>query len=167
MTIRKGRKSDIKAIMKILENAVPLMNSAGNFQWDSTYPNENVFEKDIEEGQLWVVEIEETLAGFAAITTDQEPEYADAGWDINEVSIVTHRLAVDPKYRGMGVGYLLLNKAEDLAKSRGINFLRIDTNTNNTATQKLFPKCGYMFCGEISLKFRPGLRFYCYEKIIK
>ena len=32
------------------------------------------------------------------------------------------------------------------------------------ATQRLFPKLGYRFAGEIGLAFRPGLRFFCYEK---
>ena len=32
------------------------------------------------------------------------------------------------------------------------------------ATQRLFPRLGYRFAGEIGLAFRPGLRFFCYEK---
>jgi hypothetical protein len=42
--------------------------------------------------------------------------------------------------------------------------LRVDTNAQNAATQRLFPKLGYQFAGEIGLEFRPGLRFFCYEK---
>jgi RimJ/RimL family protein N-acetyltransferase len=40
----------------------------------------------------------------------------------------------------------------------------VDTNSENAATQRLFPKLGYRFAGEIKLAFRPGLRFFCYEK---
>ncbi len=166
MVIRRAILADIKRIIKILENVVPVMNEAGNFQWDHTYPNEAVFEQDILLNQLWVCEIDGEVAGFAAITTDQEPEYAEVGWDITEQAIVTHRLAVDPKFKGYGAGTALLNKAEEEAKQRGIKFLRIDTNTNNEVTKKLFPKCGYTFCGEIGLHFRPGLRFLCYQKIL-
>jgi hypothetical protein len=28
------------------------------------------------------------------------------------------------------------------------------------------PKLGYDLSGEIGLEFRPGLRFFCYEKLI-
>jgi len=42
--------------------------------------------------------------------------------------------------------------------------LRVDTNTQNAATQKLFPKLGYTLSGETGLGFRAGLRFLCYEK---
>jgi ribosomal protein S18 acetylase RimI-like enzyme len=164
MNIRLATLTDIPAIMQIIKEVVPLMIASGNLQWDGAYPNAGVFEKDITLNQLWVADIDGGIAGVTAITTDQEPEYAQAGWDINEVAIVTHRLAVSPNYRGMGVAEALLNQAEKVAINRGIPLLRVDTNTNNQATQKLFPKLGYSYAGEIGLSFRPGLRFYCYQK---
>ena len=54
--------------------------------------------------------------------------------------------------------------AEEIAAERAITVLRVDTNTQNAATQRLFPKLGYQLAGEIGLEFRPGLRFFCYEK---
>jgi len=166
MTIRHAILSDVPKIMQLISEVVPAMNAAGNFQWDSTYPNAEVFENDIALNHLWVAEIEGAIAGIAAITTDQETEYEDLGWDVTEKAIVTHRLAVSEKYRGKGVAVALLLHAEKEAIRRGIKTLRVDTNTKNQATQNLFPKLGYQLAGEIALRFRPGLRFYCYEKII-
>jgi ribosomal protein S18 acetylase RimI-like enzyme len=167
MTICLATLNDISEIMELIADVVPVMNAAGNFQWDSTYPNTKVFENDISLNQLWVAKIDGAIGGVAAITTDQDAEYADVGWDINQLAIVTHRLAVSQKYQGKGIAAALLAQAEHEAIKRGINFLRIDTNANNQATQKLFPKLGYVFAGEIGLGFRPNLRFYCYEKIVK
>ncbi len=164
MTIRPAIQSDIPEIMALIAEVVPALNAAGNFQWDQSYPNTGVFEEDIERNQLWVAAVENQIAGIAAITTDQEPEYADAGWDINEMAIVTHRLAVSPKHRGKGIAAALLAQAEKEAIKRNIPLLRIDTNTVNEAAKRLFPKLGYQFAGEISLGFRPDLRFYCYQK---
>ena len=140
------------------------MLAAGNLQWDESYPNEAIFQRDIRLGQLWVAEQDASIAGVAAITTDQELDYAQVGWDISEASIVVHRLAVDPAFRGAGVARALMQKAEEVATERGITVLRVDTNTQNEATQRLFPKLGYLLAGEISLQIRPGLRFFCYEK---
>ncbi|MFA6278214.1 MAG: GNAT family N-acetyltransferase [Pedobacter sp.] len=167
MIIRPATLKDVPTVMQVVKAVVPLMNAAGNMQWDSTYPNAAVFEKDISLNQLWVAEIDGSIAGIAAITTDQEPEYAQVGWDINETAIVTHRLAVNPQFQGKGVAVALLQQAEQNAIARNISLLRIDTNTMNEATQKLFPKLGYIFAGEIGLSFRPGLRFYCYEKRLR
>lgn len=164
MLIRLATLNDIPLIMEIIAGLIPEMIASGNLQWDSTYPNTGVFTDDIAAGHLWVAEIDGLITGVTAITTNQEAEYAQVGWDITELAIVTHRLAVSPNYRGLGIAAALLTQVELEAARRGIKTLRIDTNTHNKATQKLFPKLGYVFAGEIGLNFRPGLRFYCYEK---
>lgn len=164
MVIRQAVLNDVPAVMALVKAVVPLMNAAGNWQWDDTYPNPEVFEKDINLQQLWLADIEGAVVGIAAITTDQDEEYAQVGWDLNETAIVTHRLAVSPDHQGTGIALALMQQAEKVAIERQIPVLRVDTNSENEATQRLFPKLGYAFEGEIDLAFRPGLRFYCYEK---
>jgi ribosomal protein S18 acetylase RimI-like enzyme len=166
MIIRIAMLEDIPAIMQLVAAVVPAMQASGNFQWDNTYPNAKVFENDIALNQLWVADVDGEIGGITAITTDQDAEYAQVGWDITETAIVTHRLAVSVNHRRQGIAEALLKQAEIVAESRGIKILRIDTNSNNKATRLLFPKLGYEFAGEISLSFRPNLRFYCYEKLI-
>ncbi len=150
--------------MVLVRRMVPAMRASGNLQWDEAYPNTEVFQQDIALAQLWVAEIDRQIGGFAAITTDQPPEYAEVGWNLKELAIVVHRLAVDPAWRGRGIAAALMAQAEAVANERGIGVLRVDTNTENAATQRLFPKLGYVLAGEIRLGFRPGLRFLCYEK---
>ncbi len=168
MQVRQGTLDDIEAVMTLVRRVVPLMRVSGNLQWDNDYPNPAVFERDVELAQLWVAEIdgqdEKQIAGIAAITTDQEPEYANVGWDTSELAIVVHRLAVDPVFQGKGIAAALMQQAEVVARLRGIPILRVDTNSQNQATQKLFPKLGYLYAGETGFSFRPGLRFLCYEK---
>lgn len=162
--IRLALISDIPQIMQLIKEVVPVMLASVNLQWDDTYPNPQVFEQDINDGQLWVAEIDNEIAGVTAITTEQYPEYAQAGMDINEEAIVTHRLAVSPRYQGRGIAAVLMQQAEIVALQRNILLLRVDTNSQNVATQRLFPKMGYEFKGEIALRFRPGLKFVCFEK---
>jgi ribosomal protein S18 acetylase RimI-like enzyme len=164
MQVRKATFRDVEPVMALVRRVVPLMRASGNLQWDDHYPNAGVFERDIELDQLWLAEIDGQIAGVAAITSDQEPEYANVGWDIRETAIVVHRLAVDPGFQGKGVAVALMEQAETVARERGIVALRVDTNTQNQITQRLFPKLGYELAGEISLSFRAGLRFLCYEK---
>ena len=164
MQIRLATRDDLVSLTGLVSRVVPLMRAEGNLQWDDTYPNPEVFGQDIERGQLWVAEISDRLAGVVAITSDPEPDYVQADWDHNEAAIVVHRLAVDPEFRGAGVARALMQHAEEVARSQGIHTIRIDTNIENLATQRLFPGLGYRFAGEISLQMRPGLRFLCYEK---
>jgi ribosomal protein S18 acetylase RimI-like enzyme len=167
MRIRLAAPEDLAALMALLRRVVPLMLATGNLQWDENYPDEAVFRRDIGLKQLWIAEIGTDIAGLAAITMDQEPDYAQVGWDIDEPAIVVHRLAVDPGFRSAGVAVALMQKAEEVAIERSLSVLRVDTNTQNEATQRLFPKLGYQLAGEISLQLRPGLRFFCYEKRLR
>ncbi|MGF7181834.1 GNAT family N-acetyltransferase [Tunturiibacter psychrotolerans] len=162
--MRLATKDDLPSLMALVRRVVPLMRATGNLQWDETYPNEAVFQRDIDLNQLWVAMVDGNIAGVAAVTTDQDPDYTQVGWNIEEPAIVVHRLAVDPAFRGQGAAGALMQKAEEVAVERDITVLRVDTNTQNEATQRLFPKLGYILAGEISLEFRPGLRFLCYEK---
>ena len=163
--LRPATAADLPAIVRLVRELVPLMRAAGNLQWSADYPDEAVFRQDIARRHLWVALLDETLAGVAALTNnDQDPEYAGADWDATEAALVTHRLAVAPAAQGRGVAQALLAQAETEARRQGLPTLRVDTNSENTATQRLFPKLGYRFAGEIGLAFRPGLRFFCYEK---
>lgn len=163
--IRPATAADLPAILAIIHRVVPLMQAGGNRQWALDYPNEEVFRHDITQQQLWVAELAGRVAAVAALThNDQDPEYAQANWDPTEPALVTHRLAVDPAAQGHGLAVALLKQAEVLAAKQGLKTLRVDTNSENTATQRLFPKMGYRFAGEITLAIRPGLRFFCYEK---
>ena len=160
LLVRPATEADLPAILQLVAQVVPLMRAAGNQQWSADYPNEAVFRQDIERAQLWIAEDGGAVVAVAALTMDQDPEYADADWEPGAPAIVTHRLAVAPEAAA------LLAQAETLARARGLNRLRVDTNSENTATQRLFPKLGYRFAGEIGLRCRPGLRFFCYEKLL-
>ncbi|HEX8328186.1 MAG TPA: GNAT family N-acetyltransferase [Hymenobacter sp.] len=164
LLVRPATLADVPAILALVKRVVPLMHASGNFQWSADYPNEAVFTADIKRCQLWVAELDGALAGVAALTQDQDEEYAQADWDVTEPALVTHRLAVDPAAQGKGIAAALLEEAERQAVAQGLRTLRVDTNSENAATQRLFPKLGYRFAGEITLGFRPGLRFFCYEK---
>ncbi|WP_035567306.1 GNAT family N-acetyltransferase [Hymenobacter sp. IS2118] len=163
---RRAALADLPAILALVRRVVPLMQASGNFQWTDDYPNEVVFTADIAKSQLWVAELDGAVAGVAALTQDQDAEYAQADWDVTEPALVTHRLAVAPAAQGRGVALALMQQAETQAIAQGLKVSRVDTNSENAATQRLFPKLGYRFAGEITLAFRPGLRFFCYEKLV-
>lgn len=164
LIIRRAIVADLPALLALVRRVVPLMRASGNFQWSADYPNEAVFKADIGQGHLWMAELAGVVAGVAALTQDQDAEYAQADWDVTESALVTHRLAVDPAAQGRGVALALMKQAEMQAVAQNLKVLRVDTNSENAATQRLFPKLGYRFAGEITLAFRPGLRFFCYEK---
>ena len=167
--VRKGKEEDIPSIMKIVNAVIPLMQASGNFQWDEVYPNKEAFSNDVKIGQCYVAVSKETedILGVAALTEDQSPEYADAGWDLSIPAIVPHRLAVSPDCRRQGIAATLFAKADELAAERGYNRVRVDTNKVNEPMNLTIKKSGFMFAGEINLSTKPKeMRFNCYEKVL-
>ena len=167
MRIRLAVQEDIVAVMSLLRRVIPMMQAASNLQWDESYPDATIFEHDIERGWLWVADINGTIAGVAAITTKQTPEYSQVGWNIEEPALVVHRLVVDPEFRGQGIAAALMHQAEELATQRCLARVLTDTSLQNEAAQRLFLKLGYRLAGEIGLSYRPGLRVLCYEKRLR
>jgi GNAT superfamily N-acetyltransferase len=163
--LRLAQSSDLPQLMALIRRVVPPMVASGNNQWNDTYPNEQVFTQDLVAGDLWIAETgDRTLAGVAAFPSAPGHEYAAAGWDVEEPAIFTHRLAVDPDQRGRGIAFALMQQAEQVARERGIETLRVDTGVLNLPAQRLIARAGYRFIAEIPLAVRPGLRVMCYEK---
>ena len=170
ITVRKGTEEDITVIMTIVKAVVPLMQAAGNFQWDEVYPTEPAFRKDIGAGECYVAVQQETneVVGVTALTEDQSFEYADCGWDLSIPSIVPHRMAVSPDCRRQGVAAAMYAKGDELARERGYDRVRVDTNKVNGPMNATILKAGYKYAGEINLSSKPkDMRFNCYEKLLE
>ena len=170
--LRRAALEDLAQIVEICGKAVAILNADGNFQWNSSYPLQSDFERDIKDNVLWVAVVGGNVAGFAALTCDQPDEYAEVGLDISETCIVPHRVAVDPIFRGKGIAVKFMQIAEALAKEAGYKYVRVDTNSMNIAMQNLFVKLGYQYCGpDFKFKEKPPVNgvemtFKCYQKIM-
>lgn len=163
--IRKATLEDINSIMQIVQETIVEMRSYNNTQWDENYPKVSNFIDDINKGELYVIDEDGELGGFACINKDEPEEYKDLAWKLDTTALVIHRMAVNPKFRRKGIGTKLINFADELALKENIKLLKTDTYSLNTKMQGLFEKCGYTFVGEISF-LKKERSFYCYDKLI-
>lgn len=163
--IRKATKIDIIKIMEIITAIVREMKSYNNTQWDETYPQAINFSKDIEEGDLYVDELENEIRGFVCVNYIEPIEYNSIDWQSSEKAMIVHRMAVNPNFRNQGVGISLLKFSEELALKNGVSYLKTDTYSINDKMNSLFKKFGFKLVGEMEFlgKEKP---FYCYDKII-
>lgn len=161
--IRIAEMKDLAPIMAIVEDVKSEMHAYGNYQWDETYPRTEDFEKDILDRSLYIYDEDGMLAGFLCMNTEEPMEYGDADWSMDKEALVLHRLAVNPAFRGQGVGRLLIQHADVICAESGLAYLKTDTNQLNAKAQQLLAKCGFTFAGDVGLAGHEG-RFYCYEK---
>lgn len=56
-------------------------------------------------------------------------------------------IAVNENYRGRGVGWALMQRAIEWAKSKGFPGMMLETQSNNVAGCRLYARCGFELCG--------------------
>ena len=163
--IRLATILDVKEIMDIVKETIVDMDKSNNHQWNNEYPLRKDFEKDIENKELYVIEEDGRVSGFACINKDEPTEYKDIKWSKDKEAYIIHRLAIGCKYRGRGNAYKLMKFAESLATENNINYLKTDTMFSNPNAQRLFEKCGYKYTGILRFQGREE-NFFCYEKVV-
>lgn len=166
MEFVKAVPSDITEIMPLVNEAVSFMNASGNFQWDTGYPSQTVFENDILSGHLYLTRYGTNLAGFVCLNFDQPLEYNNLNWTTSSNALVIHRMVVSKEYRGKGVAKFMFQNAEIRAQKLNVSTIRSDTNSENKAMNHLFKIFTYRFAGNISLRNNP-VAFNCFEKNIR
>ena len=88
------------------------------------------YDRVIAERAVYVVEGRGRVIGVLVLTTDDE-------------GLLLENVAVDPRYRGKGVGKALLQFAEAEARRRGFGAIHLYTNAVMTENQLLYAKIGY------------------------
>lgn len=163
--IRKATPEDLPVILEIIKEVKRLMLEGGNPQWNSDYPGEREYSRDIELGELWLEEAEGVITGFMTVNDNLSKEYDDVIWTTELPANSIHRLAVNPLCRGKGVARRLFAFAEDLSKRQGMKSIRLDTFSPNKTAQRLFANNGYTYVGEIFMKGRK-VPYLCFEKAL-
>ena len=165
--IRKGNLTDINRILKITKACTEHMIENNIFQWNAFYPSKNVFEKDVAREELYVIEADSELIGCVAISTLMDKEYIPVSWLTQSgKNLYIHRLAVHPKYQGIGYAQQLMSFAENFAVSHQFKSIRLDTFSKNLKNQKFYELRGYKRLEEIRFPNQSEYPFYCYELVL-
>ena len=99
-------------------------------------PMRDDYAQRIADGQVWVMEAEGELVGLVELT--ERPE-----------SFLLHNVAVAPAAQGKGYGRRLIAFAEDEAKRRGYDELRLYTNVLMVENIALYQHLGFREIGRI------------------
>lgn len=167
MTFRQASAEDLPQAWLIIRKAKRFMHEKGRDQWTEEYPSLERIEADILSGGAYVMcDGGGRIGAYAYVTAAPEPAYAapSARWLSHGPYVVIHRLAVGAAFRGRGLGRAMLLKAEQVALSRGIGSIKVDTNHDNAEMLGLLNSLGYTRCGTVSYGFR-GERM-AFEKLI-
>lgn len=163
---RKAAFGDVDAIMEIVYDAQQSLGSRGINQWQNGYPNREAIISDINKGVGVVAKQGETIAAYAAIVVNGEPEYKNlvgGQWLSDDDYIVVHRICVRNDFVRKGLASAVMQYAIDFAKVKGIHSFKIDTHIENQYMLNMLNKFGFTYCGEIHYEHGDRVAF---EKII-
>lgn len=162
--IKKLSEKDLSDALLIIKSVVEKMNVEKIEQWDEIYPNQDVLEKDIINGEAYGFFLLKELKGFVVLNEESSPEYNSLKWaDVRGKSLIIHRLSVKATCQGQGIATKLMNFAEQYAKECRYYSIKLDAFLDNRVALNLYEKRNYHKVGTVI--FRKGL-FNCYEKIL-
>ncbi len=166
MNIRKAKTNELNQIMGVYHSCVKGMIDLGIDQWDESYPNREVIEKDIEIGDYYVGIINDEIVSGIKIDTKQDPTYLAIDWqDKTNNFMVVHRLCVKTSVWSKGIGKQMMEFAENLALENKHISMRLDTYINNPKAIAFYKRIGYKQLGHINLKPHKDI-YYCFEKML-
>ena len=152
---------DLKQIMDCYKATIKRMHQLKIFQWDETYPNQELIINDIGKKEFYVLKEDHKILGCVCLNQDEHPTYSSIDWTFSGPVLVVHRLAIHPDTQGKGIAKRLMKFAEDLCLKRNYNGIRLDTFVENPLAIGLYLKLGYNQLGLVEFKNRT---YYCFDK---
>lgn len=148
MIVRPAILNDMSIILDIYATARNFMRNTGNAdQWKNIYPPKDLLEKDIENGNLYVVCEDSEIHSVFAFIPGVDPTYneIDGAWLNDKPYAAIHRVASAGKKKGM------LHECVNYALQHSDN-IKIDTHHDNKVMQHQLEKEGFVRCGIIKLE---------------
>ncbi len=165
--IKLAKIVDLQRVKEIANACALDMINRKIFQWNENYPSIEIFEKDIENKNLYVYENDSKILGCVVLSLAKDEEYKDVRWLTKDGNnLYVHRLAVDPKFQKKGIGRTLMDFAEEYARKSGLKSIRLDTFSRNERNNKFYKSRKYIQLDDVYFINQSEYPFHCYEKIL-
>ena len=166
LCFRPAAQGDHGQLVRLLNEARSFLRDSGVDQWQGSYPNEETLRADIADGNGWVLTLNGEICAYFYIAYQMEEyqRHIDGAWKTNLPCASIHRLMVDNRLKGRGLGALCLSHAESLCRERGIDSIKTDTDKDNLPMQRVLEKMGYVYCGTVTFDSSSKIAF---EKVLE
>jgi len=153
---------DLLEIANLADLVINDMEKSNIPQWKKGYPAYIHFEKDVEDGALYIYKDENIIIGAITILPENDPPYRTINSWLKQKSIVIHRLLVHPMARKKGVAQKLLDQAIDFGKNENYESIKIDTHLENYKMRNFLKKNGF-----VELEYLETIDRLAYEKVLE
>ncbi|WP_239616712.1 GNAT family N-acetyltransferase [Cohnella mopanensis] len=153
-SITRAEPEDTQEIMRLLVNTAEWLLSKGSNQWNALLRGEDSHNtpESINKGEVYIFRQDPKIVGMVILL--QQPN----AWDLDlwgertkdNSAIYLHRLAINRKFAGKGVGKNIMNWVDTEAPKLGKRVIRLDCLANNEVLNGFYRSLGYEFVGKAS-----------------
>lgn len=156
MEFRLGILDHLPHLKKVYKEIIQEMNKQNIVIWDEIYPCE-FFEEDIKKSQQYVLLDKDEIVSAFALTKKNIGEISVEWTNESHKVYYLDRLGINKKYLNKGIGSYMLNKAKEISKELGAEYLRLFVVDINKPAINLYIKNGfYQAKGIYEEKFDDG-----------
>ncbi|MEE1037901.1 MAG: GNAT family N-acetyltransferase [Eubacterium sp.] len=167
---RKGEERDLDRIAEIYNEFLDYEAEHGTkTNWiKGVYPTRKNAERGLENGTLYVGELDGQVVGSYVLNHIQPEEYAKLQWEYpgeGEEVIVIHTLCIDVNLQGKGLGPQFVEYALEHGRKLGCKTMRLDTYEHNDPAAKMYDKMGFRYVGITEFFFEQAIleNLICFE----
>jgi GNAT superfamily N-acetyltransferase len=161
IVIRNAEPDEPSLIFRFLKDAALWLRGKKIDYWQMWVDPQENFKRWIREGfeagQFRIVEYEGEIIGIFKLAWDDEIFWGKQEPDSGYI----HSFTTIRKYAGLGLGYAVLEKIEELCLEAGKKYLRLDCGKQVTGLREYYERFGFLCVGEVSVF---GEELVLYEK---
>ncbi|EKN69757.1 GNAT family acetyltransferase [Neobacillus bataviensis LMG 21833] len=166
--ISLAKTGDLARIERLFQDCKEALQQKGIYQWDDEYPNKEYFAHTINEKEMFILHNESEILGAMVLNEWEIAEWDAVDWsNKNGNYLVLHSFCTHPTVQGKGLGGIMLQFAEKMAKEQGYDGIRLDAYSGNKGSLGFYEKRGYNKTGEVFFSSKPAEHgtYFCYEKL--
>ncbi|MFA5765822.1 MAG: GNAT family N-acetyltransferase [Bacilli bacterium] len=165
MDFIKAKKSDLNLILDIIKNAILKYEKENIFQWNSSYPSEQMILGDIINEFTYLIVEGNNIIGFFVINNICEDNvHNNVQWlNQNSTFLIIHRLCIDVKSQNKGKGTEALKNIISSFAFGKVRSVRVDVFSANFYAIHIYEKLGFTRLDEAICDRG---KFYIYENIL-
>ena len=153
MRVELATQNDFDAIIAFYDDVtVRTPDMTVYARWSKgKHPTEKGIKVYIDEGSMYLYRDNGKIVGAMAVTMYQSEDYHAIDWSqqvADDKVAVIHILAVSPDIQGKGIGSEMIREAIRMAKSKGMQTIRLDALASNTPAHKIYERLGFEYRGQ-------------------
>lgn len=150
MEFRVAKKQEFDSVRDLYWTLIDETSHLPSFpHWKKgEHPSDEWLMDSLIKSQLFVLEENEKILASVILNNEANESYQRVNWSRevpDEKVLIIHVLAVSPKHSGKGLGTKMMQYILDYAKETGMQAVRMDVISNNSAAEHLYQKIGFKF----------------------